>query len=541
MENDWIKTGIEGIQKHFDNAPDDDIIRSFCVYTLRMLNAASQIVNTDFFYYTQTALLPVLKLYTEYFIKEVGIYLESASGNEKMSLLEDLESAVDLMTNFYKDITESSNFADKNLLQAIPLKVNIHDYYIKQCSFFTEGLNQLIGLVQKSEKETTENYAVGIHPTVRKDARADILFEKRKESGKVIIIQVPEHQFFDVNILFNCLVHRVFFVLSKRFRQRTLRAECFYKIIMKYMVFELLGPEKDARESMLNTALVEHWLEPFQKAIQEELNSNSEERKYYFSQLKNFYINKLNLEMKEILMNVDQVDVKKKLLNSKTNDSLELYGDEYQKVLWKLKTVRDNICNIFIGDKIHKYVEFVSLMMRDTYADLLMIMTLDLRPEKYVATFRGISAGGTVISLEKDFPTFLRMGLVFLTIGQGIENDGWGMGRWRAAVQTMEVGDLNLTFWKEMFETKQKNKSDKSSDSMETVYDNSHFTLESEFMISIDKNIMKYFIDYLSKCGNEYQKFLSGAQNDYVAFRKRYVEGFDQSVEQVALKLTSAF
>ena len=83
-------------------------------------------------------------------------------------MLEDLETAVDLMTNFYKDITESSYFADKNLLQAIPLKVNIHDYYIKQCSFFTEGLNQLIELIQKSEEARAENYAVGIHPTIRK-------------------------------------------------------------------------------------------------------------------------------------------------------------------------------------------------------------------------------------------------------------------------------------------------------------------------------------------------------------------------------------
>ena len=83
MENDWIKTGIEGIQELFDHAPDDDIIRTFCVYALRMLNAASQIVNTDFFYYTQNALLPVLKLYTEYFIKEVDSYLESSSDEEK--------------------------------------------------------------------------------------------------------------------------------------------------------------------------------------------------------------------------------------------------------------------------------------------------------------------------------------------------------------------------------------------------------------------------------------------------------------------------
>lgn len=177
--------------------------------------------------------------------------------------------------------------------------------------------------------------------------------------------------------------------------------------------------------------------------------------------------------------------------------------------------------------------------MRDIYADLLMIMTLNLKPEKYVATFRSISTGDTAISLTEDFPAFLRMGLVFLTIGQGIKENGWDMENWENAVQDMRVGGLDLAFWKKMFDSDEKNKNDRSSASVETVCVKPQFALENEFMISIDKNIMGYFIEYLTKCGNEYQKFLSVTQNDYVVFRNRYVEGFDKSVEQVASKLNS--
>lgn len=538
MRDDWIKEDIAKINELFLKAADDNLMRSFCMYSLRMLNSAAQIMNTDFFYFTENAILPILKMYIKYFIEETQEYLEQDFDMRKSELLDDLEKAVVIMTDFYKDITASSNFADKTLLQTILLNVDIYSYQIKQCSFFTEGLNWLIDLIQQGDEtlQEEEAYIVGIHPTANKEARAEVLFESRKNSGKVIILQVPEHKFFDFSSLFNSLVHRVFFVLSKKYRQRTLRAENFHKIIMQYMTIELL----ENGESEWDSKLLEFWMKDFQDKIQKTLLEDKNEKKYYFKALKTFYANELNGKMKEILMNRDYREIIKKLLNTDEmqSNTLEKYSEKYQEINSRLKEIQDNVCNIFIEGKVRKYIEFVSYMIRDTYADLLMIMTLDLSPQQYVSTFYGIGNANKIISLEHDFPTYWRIDLVFLTIKEGNKEFRWNLKGW-SILESGSYDKVTPGGWKNYVTNEINEKRNNETTQKENV--KQLFPLENGLKISVYEDIVNCFLLYLKTCGNEYNSLLNKKSAEFSRFRAKYVDVFSSDVESIASTLNNVY
>lgn len=552
MSCEEILSCIREMQEIATACDKEDTLKSFCFYNIQMLKTALQIEKTDFFYYTNMILNPALKLYIYFFKDEMNEYLHSSTSNyRRMEIMADLEMAVVEMSNYYKNIIESSNSADKHFLQTIPLSTNMYELYIKLCAFYTQGISYLIKIMSldseiESPKENHKDYVIGIYPTICRSTESILLFQHREKMGKIILMHVPERQLFNTEILPTYLVHEVFRILSNNFRKRKFRANQFHHILMDFITMEIFRKPQiedkpaltekvkceEEREAALQEKnrqeiIVDYWFSDFQKIMEAKFTGEEGERKYYSAKVSSDYAIQLTDTLKKIILAANQESLKHKLMVPA--NSLEEYQKSFCDISQYLAYITNNIYNIITEQKIQKYISFIFQMFHETYADLLMILVLNLTPERYLEAYQEMTGTNqNQLTLQNNLDAYWRINLIkntmktLLSLGK---LNGDLKDSWENATDVMEKKGIYDFF--ENISSKNEFSTNERPNNEEVI------TCNNELSIKISKTSDKMFSCYLEECGSMFLDYKNKHSDVFNNFNTKFIQISLSSIEEM--------
>lgn len=96
------------------------------------------------------------------------------------------------MASIYENVINGASNADKRMFMAMPINSTLYNVFPKLYAFYETIVGELTKLYSsKISEEQQGEYAFLLNPTIRNQLYTDILFRRRKDSGKVVIINMP--------------------------------------------------------------------------------------------------------------------------------------------------------------------------------------------------------------------------------------------------------------------------------------------------------------------------------------------------------------
>ena len=151
-----------------------------------------------------------MELFANHFMEQTELAVSQTNVYEKRCLIDEIENAVDRMTNVYRNVIDSTSDSDRQMLSGVSVDTSIYELSPKLCAFYSKILDDLVHMFHEEN-----NYAFILHPTLKNNTETQILFEQRTLSGKVVIIYISESIIEEVDVVSVFLLHEAFHVLTK--------------------------------------------------------------------------------------------------------------------------------------------------------------------------------------------------------------------------------------------------------------------------------------------------------------------------------------
>ena len=392
MDN-WIQNDMQKFRTIRQRCGEKEkALGSYALAMIKILNGLSEMEYTRFHVYESTAILRGMRLFSKYCMEQIEEALTlNANVPEKKNIIDDIEKAISNISKVYKDMVNSVSDINRQMLQSLPLDTNIHESSPKIAAFYAELLEQLVDIFQEND----HIYAFVPYHTVGCVSETQILFQARKDSGKIVIVNIADGIFESYDATAICLVHEAFHVLTKKARKRQKRASLLYYQMICYMeqrLFRNVDFYVEARGNIRHIIipkLMERWFHQ-EKDFINELNENvlneEEEKKFYGQNIKA----QINLRIKSVLLNIDETIEKEVLKVIDDEFAMDSY-DEYQKMQNKGRKIaakiRKNLLQIIYGQEVEKGSQFFLNIYRETYADMACVLICQLSEQSYEKAF----------------------------------------------------------------------------------------------------------------------------------------------------------
>lgn len=387
MEKLWIPEKLESLKRLRDKCGDKEIaLVRYIGCMIRMLNGLAQMEYSQFHFYERQILWNASEIFTQQFIEQVEVARRERDVQEKRAFIDDIENAVDRMTGVYKNVIDSTANSDRQILSSISIDTSIYELSPKICAFYSMILNRLVKMFEGDNAE----YAFVLHPTLKNNTETQIMFERRKESGKVVIIYISESiiEMFDVVSVF--ILHEAFHVLTKAERRRKFRIRKFVTLMLSGMRQELFHNVKFDEDTNRNKVIGDELFGKFFFDIKNEaLQWNEKEvdsREFYGRNIRQW----VNGYFRKSLININgslEKWVRETMAGKFSGKSYKDFYKECEKENRIINQIQHNLSDIMTKNTTLSLSDHFLFIFREIYADIACILTLQMDPGEYEKAF----------------------------------------------------------------------------------------------------------------------------------------------------------
>ena len=151
---------------------------------------------------------------------------------------------------FYLSIQNAAR-VDRQFTQTPDFDMRMYDVPIKLVMFFIAYINavkEYLCAAGKMEQEEPHKYEFLFCPGGAYSTQVTELFQMISENNRMFLVEIPEHQIYNVNLMLIMLGHEVAHIVGKKIRNRSVRMEKAITITAKVVVFYM----KNALETWKN-------------------------------------------------------------------------------------------------------------------------------------------------------------------------------------------------------------------------------------------------------------------------------------------------
>ena len=389
MNNEWIQEEMNELRKLFARCKGEDALMADIICVMRLLNGVSQLCKTEFHKYEKKILANPMKLFVRYFIEQVEEALEQTDVNEKGVEVADIEDAVCKMSDIYDSVTNYTTHTDRQIFMSLPMDTGLYEVSPKYYALYADLLDGLIEIFDSEDRK----YAFVLYPTLLSTVQTELLFGRRRKSGKVIVISIPVRMLEDTAHIPIYLVHEAFHTLTKKERCRKFRAKFLLQNLLNQIgecLFE--GVSFASNEGKICDILMRRWFADTRERFQELYESKSEGDLAYYGdeicrQLKEWV--EIDLGKIDISLEADfEESVWQSGIYQSVEDNFEQYSKVVDGLLEQISSIRDNVYFILRHDLTNYFLQKLLFLYRETYADISCLLTMEYKVEKYEEAFR---------------------------------------------------------------------------------------------------------------------------------------------------------
>lgn len=392
METEWIKKNIDALKELYKNSTEEQALSSYIISVIRLLNGMVQIMDGGFHRYERIILGNAVRLFCEHFREQVQCAIDCVDDvGEKNEIILDIEDAVMQIAQVYKNVVDSTTNADKRMFMSLAVDTSLYEFSPKLCGLYACMLERLVQLYDVSGTGQ-QDYAFLIHPTLESNIKAKVLFKKRENSGKVVVVYIPVNILDQTDLVPVIALHEAFHVLTKKERERKYRAKIMIKVILsgiKDCLFHgiTLDTDDSDLEDKRKEYLMEIWFGEIRKNFVQKCNELDEDDRCWYSEN---LLQSVNNELTKGLQQAIEYLEQGKLIDLFMNEP----GIEFSKCVEEYQTMREqsayilnNMHAIIIGDTLYQMLNRYMQILREAYADVACIITARLEPELYDMAF----------------------------------------------------------------------------------------------------------------------------------------------------------
>lgn len=392
MDNGWIEENIKALKCLYQKCREEQAISSYIISVIRLLNGMAQIGQGGFHRYERIILGNAVRMFSEHFQEQVKRALSCEyEFRKKSDIIFDIEEAVILMAQVYKNIVDSTANADKRMFMSLAVDTTLYEFSPKLCGLYACMLEKLVQLYDVSATGQ-QNYAFLIHPTLENNIKAKVLFSKRENSGKVCVVCIPVNILDQTDFVPVVALHEAFHVLTKKERGRRRRAKMFVEVAVVGIKESLFrGVVLDSVDGEADRCLKKKWMEVWFGEISKELlkrcDEGEEDDRCWYS---NNWLNVVYGKMVNGLLSA-----KTSLLQGGFAESFiqDTYGGfkecvkKYDQINKSSRDIVNNLNSMIVGGQLYDMLAHYMMILKEAYADIACIITARLEPELYDLAF----------------------------------------------------------------------------------------------------------------------------------------------------------
>ena len=363
----------------------------YCVNCVnKMMFLYEKIEKTEFLSYVLYMLKPAFPLFVKYFANRFWAFvnpvlpLSRDQYTEKEDILEDIDQSVTRFASAMEDIIQSTNAADRMVVQTAPVSSDLLSFSPKICAYYSMMLNSLAEILQ-DDKEI--KYAFCVYPSLKYRSEARVLCSTMEESGKTSLIQVPCSSLLNVEYLRIVLLHEMFHVITfKNMRKRKERAVSYLHILL-YAIRDELSSELPAGVAIRGERFDELIFRQIKEDVEKQFYETGEnDRRFYGKKIQQFYADAF----------IKQLVTLPELSREKIYDTLfagrNTQYDEYIEKMDTCEAIRVSLgkraLQLMAHNSVEEICEFYMMIFRETLSDISGVWVLKLDPDKWIRSFR---------------------------------------------------------------------------------------------------------------------------------------------------------
>ena len=389
----WIQDNIKSLQAIVKRVDDENALKSYIIALIRLLNGLMQIEKTFFHQYERKILVEPMKLFCTYFQEQVIKAVDECDPGKKVNYINDLEEALCVVAGIYENVINRTANADKQMFMSTPINSSLYEISPKLYAWYGEIIRDVVSLYDEKEPQ----YAFILNPTLKNSLSAQTLFNERKTSGKVVVINMPVGKLDDISDMPLYIMHEMFHVLTKRQRNRRKRAHYLSYLLFNQMGIHILENTSFSDDDDKNKKIKIYLFDQFFLDIQKKLKSKFDEKdgadRFFYSVSIKAYLEKVILDklidIDESIENLILNDVYENYFNDKEHISnFHEFDKDIANLMNQVNIIKRNIANIRYYNTVSYILDRLLFFFREIYADLICLWTSGYKIEKYQEAFR---------------------------------------------------------------------------------------------------------------------------------------------------------
>lgn len=385
QQPEWITSEIAYLKDHFSlcEQRNETILCMYIEAVLRLLNTLAAIPCTSLHSYEKQMFWKPMRVFADLFHFAVDEAYKCTTAGRKQRLIGEIEFGVKNVVNIYQSLIDATSNTGREMVVNPTLEAHIFEVSPKISLYYAKLLDEF-----SKTLTGTENYAFILAPSLQTKVETYELFDnqimKTRSQGQerqLIVIFIPESIIDKVDIIPVALCHEVYHFLTSVERNRNLRAKCLLEQMIsgvERLVFRFKEIQLDSQTTSL---ILFPWFKSMNTRILNVINNGQEE--LYFDTVAKMYYKEFN---KALWKAYRLEGIEDKLLDKDITDYAELI--KYHKKIKDISSeIRGNIVTIFSKNLLAELLKTWIYIYKEAYADLMMVLTMNLSPKEYVSAF----------------------------------------------------------------------------------------------------------------------------------------------------------
>ena len=386
----WIDDSIKTLKTQYKlcEQNNEKALALYISCYIKILNGMIELETTDFHYYERRILWFPMKLFAKYFIEQINSAFSNNDISNKNMVIEDLEIALANIAEVYRNVVDGTVNSDRKMIATLGIDTNLYELSPKLCSFYSVMLAEMVKTFDS--KGADRKYAFFLYPTFRRNTEMTLLFEQRKKSGKIAVVNISNNFIEQYKILPIILGHEMFHVLLREERLPQNRAKNLYCLMHIYAKGALFSGVKFDDSNENDTKIKQKLFNTWFKKAPEEANfintAKENDRTLYSTAISKKCVKYLNESLIGIIGTLE-TDLKEALYEQKEIHDYLAYEELNGKIRNYIEHISRNIYTIIAKREMAIFCNFMINIFREVYADIACLLTLEISSEKYQDAF----------------------------------------------------------------------------------------------------------------------------------------------------------
>ena len=511
----WIKTNIENVKNKYETCVNkkEDEIASYVLAVGQLLNGVSGMQNPYIYRYERRILFDSLPVFMRFFFEQVDNALNEKDIEEKIKIHLDISDSVQRIMTVYRNIIGSMMNADSQISSSnFAIDTNLYQLSPKITAFYSDILRQIVSLYKVDDDTENSNYSFLLYPSLESLTQSNKLFKERKKSGSFVIIYMSECLMESLDTVPIMLMHEAFHFLGRTERNRKKRAKILNQLVNQY-IFERLNvniPQEFSEE--VNIVITDYFRKNVNE-LRDQINGLEDDNEYLYGHYTEKWIAN---EYEVILLQMLEHDFVEALLEYMDNSEkdYEIQLCDFENIRNLDITIKENILEILKNDIVGKASKIFMELLREVYADIIMVLLSKVYPKLYNQVFEEsilINRG----TERKDIARLLRQYYVAKVVAECFQSE------------QDETGEDLVKKWEKYCSESEKdlnnNKNIEEPKVDEPSIGNTKLIKKTKLYITHSSARDVMFIKYFKRCAKDaYGKICNIESKELLMFRKNF-------------------